>query len=115
MLQGPTSAGCPAENVKPGNEMIAESIVSMRHLAKEVDWRNKNEIREFLQNRFAVSSLAPSDRSKLYIDLMMALSLEGLVFYTETKSDLKRLQSGYDVETIQSLLLPASQYQSGNC
>ncbi|MEI6587478.1 MAG: hypothetical protein WCO05_00860 [Candidatus Moraniibacteriota bacterium] len=114
MLQGPTSAGCPAENVKPG---MKKSIM-LRYLAKEVDWRNENEIREFLQERFAVSSLSPSDRSGLYIDLMMVLSLEGLVFHTETKSDLKRLQSGYDVETIQSLLLPGSEYQvgqTGNC
>lgn len=113
MLNSFTSAKCIAEDTSLGSKM-AESIIPIRHLAKEVDWRNKTEIYEFLQNRFQVNSLSSEERLKIYADLMMALSIEGLVFSIETRCDFRKMRNGYDADTIQGLLLPNSE-RKGSC
>ncbi|MFZ2774457.1 MAG: hypothetical protein WAZ78_00675 [Candidatus Moraniibacteriota bacterium] len=115
MLQGFTSAECSVENVDSGKERFIGSIIPMKQIAKDVDWKNREEIRDFFQKRFSTSSLPFEVRLRVYTDLMMALSLLGLIFPIEAKGDLRKLRKGVDAETIQSILLPEMDYKQGTC
>ncbi len=113
MTQSLVSAGYPAENSNLG--LGWPSIVPIDQVAKDVDWKDGEEIRNLLQRRFAASSLPFEVRLRIYTELMMVLSVAGVVFQVETKSDLKKLQKNLDVETIHSILLPEMDYKSGTC
>ena len=112
MTKSLASAGYPAENINLG---LGQSIVSMGHVAKDIDWRDKVEIRELLQQRFAASSLPFETRLRIYTELMMVLSVAGIVFSIGAKGDLGRLRRGVDIETIHEILLPEMDYKIGTC
>jgi hypothetical protein len=116
MLQSRASAECPAENINLREVgMPIESIIPIGHIARDVDWKNEKEVIDLLEHRFAVSLLPFKARLELYIKLMTVLSIDGLIFHVETRSDRKKLRRGVKMKTIQSLLLPEMEYREGNC
>lgn len=111
MFQGFDSTDT-VENIGFARGDMVGSIIPISHIAKEVDWSNKNDVRELLLNRFKVSSLPFETRLRLYTDLMMALSIEGIVFLVEARTDRKRLVSGFVGKTIQRIMFPESEEDS---
>jgi len=88
------------------------SIMPISKLAKNINWGNEIEVREFLQFTFAASDFPPDVNLRIYTELMMFLSSLGLVFVTKTKADRKKFLDGLCSEIIQEFFLPKMDYKS---
>lgn len=86
------------------------SAMSLRRFTDDVNWGSERDITSMLQTRFAASSLPFEVRLRLYTELMMILSGEGLLFAVSSENELERLKKGLDSKAIQAILIPETEY-----